>query len=265
MHAEDTRAMGTVARAVRVIAAVADLDEPGTIARLSEATGLPASTVHRLLALLVADSIVEHDAASHTYRVGPELYRIAARTVATVGLEDVVQPILQQLADDFGETVLLGRYSPAAPSLAFIARADGNHLLQYRIELHKPGSVVWGASGKAVAAFLEPADALRALESERAKPAGGRSSEGHDAPLAAEFVEQLALVRERGYASSEGEKLPQARGLAVPIFGPRGVEGSLTLTYPRDRRPIGDIDSIIEQLQSGSARIARALGMGVAR
>ncbi|WP_413318059.1 IclR family transcriptional regulator [Agrococcus sp. 1P02AA] len=257
--------MGTVARAVRVIAAVADLDEPGTIARIASATGLPASTVHRLLALLAADSIVEHDAASHTYRVGPELYRIAARTVATVGLADVVQPILQELADDFGETVLLGRYSPGAPSLAFIGRADGNHLLQYRIELHRPGSVVWGASGKAVAAFLEPADALRALAAERAKPAEGRSSEGHELPEPDEFVRQLSLIRERGYASSEGEKLPQARGLAVPIFGLRGVEGSLTLTYPRDRPPIGDIESIIDRLQSGSARIARALGTGVNR
>lgn len=265
MQSADSIGKGTVARAVRVISAVADLDEPGTIARLAEATDLPASTVHRLLALLAAEGIVEHDAGAHTYRVGPELYRIAARTVATVGLADVVQPILQQLADDFGETVLLGRYSPAPPSLAFIARADGSHLLQYRIEMHRPGSVVWGASGKAVAAFLEPADALRALEFERAKPDGGRSSEGDEPPQPEAFTAQLAQVREQGYATSEGQKLPQARGLAVPILGPRGVEGSLTLTYPRDRPPIGDSASIIDRLKAGSVQIARSLGTGEAR
>lgn len=257
---EETRTAGTVARAVRLISAIADAEEPGSVTALAAATGLPASTIHRLLALLVSEGMVERDAAFRTYRVGPELYRIAARTVATVGLAEIAKPTLQELADEFDETVLFGRYSAATASMSFVARADGGNLLQYRIELNVPGSVIWGSSGKAVSAYL-PKDAVRrAMEADRLRGDGGRSIGGTAQPGEAELMVQFEEIERRGYALSEAEKLPKARGIAVPVFGPAGVEGSLTLTHPRDRPPAADVAAIVERLQQGAAQIGRSLG-----
>lgn len=258
---DSASAAGTVARTVRLLAALADSGKSAGVGTLAETTGLPASTVHRLLGLLVDEGIVDRNPDSHNYSVGPELYRIAARIVDTVDIIRVIQPHLQRLADQFDETVLFGQYSAANRSLAFLARADGQQLLQYRIELNRPLSVIWGASGKAVLAYLPYDDVSSIIEHERAFPGAGRAP-GNDGvlPSRADLETSLEQVRQDGFAVSEGEKLPQARGIGVPVFGPRRLLGSITLTSPKDRMPHGEIVKIAEALQITADNISADLG-----
>ena len=49
--------------------------------------------------------------------------------------------------------------------------------------------------------------------------------------------DQLELVRKNGYSVSHSEKLPGARGVAAPVFGPAGIEGCICITSPADRLP----------------------------
>src|SRR3546814_17953392 len=71
-------------------------------------------------------------------------------------------------------TVLLGRYVAADRALNFVYRADGNQRLTYQIDLHRPLSLYWGASGKAILALL-PDDAIEhILRLEGASPASGQ-------------------------------------------------------------------------------------------
>lgn len=249
-----TTPSGTVARAIRLLSAVVDAGGPVSLQALGEASGLPASTTHRLLGLLADEGMVRYDAARHTYQAGAETYRLAARTVATVRFDEIVQPVLQGLADRFDETVLFGLYAPGAESLSFIARADGNHDLQYRIELNTPTSVLCGASGKAVGAYLEREVIARVVEREQV------DTQGRPLPALDDLLRVLGEVRAAGHIETQGEKLPQARGIAVPVFGPAGVFGSLTLTHPEDRLPHGETDEIVKELQAGAAQISRFIG-----
>lgn len=252
---------GTVSRTVRLIAALADRSSAAGINDLVAAVGLPASTVHRLLKLLMDEGVVERGPAAHEYRVGPELYRIASATLSNVGFTQVVQPVINELADHFDETVLYGQYLPSGKALAFLARADGRSLLQYRIDLNRPGSLVWGSSGKAVLAFLEPREIEAVYEYEKTLPGGGRSVMGdREIPPFDELLSTLGRIREAGFASSEAEKLPEARGIAVPVFGPRAVVGSITLTYPRERAPHSDPAVIAARLRTAAGEIGRLLG-----
>ncbi|RLV57136.1 IclR family transcriptional regulator [Aeromicrobium phragmitis] len=251
---------GTVARAMRLLSAVVDAEGPASVNALADASALPASTTHRLLGLLVDVGMVTHDPQLRSYSVGPETYRLAARTLQTVDLPGILQPVLDRLAGTFGETVIFGLYSPATSTLSFAGRADGDHVLQYRIELNTPTSVLWGASGKAVAAFLPDEELAAAYERESRGTGGGRSNGGSELPALERLREDLAVVREQGYVESQGEKLPGARGIAVPVVGPRGVVGSLTLTHPQNRAPAGDAESIVAALQDGAEEIARYFG-----
>lgn len=254
-------ASGTVARAIRLLAAVVDAGRPVGVQVLGESTGLATSTTHRLLSLLVEEGMVDRDPETHLYRVGAEGYRLAARTIETVGLDRVVQPVLDELARQFDETVLFGQYSASTRSFAFLARADGHHLLQYRIDLHTPSSLLWGASGRVVSAYLDDDTLAAVVEVERADPTGRlAAADGSPTPEVADLAPLLAEVRHQGYLVSEGQKLPRARGIAVPVLGPRGVVGSLTLTHPHDRTPHGDLPTIVDGLRAGAEQISRYLG-----
>lgn len=246
---------GTVARAIRLLVAVVDADGPATVQYLAERVDLAPSTTHRLLALLAEEGMVAHDPVRRTYSVGAEAYRMAARTVASVGLDAIVAPLLNALATRFDESVLFGLYSPATATLAFIGRADGDHSLQYRIEMNTPTSLVRGASGKAVTAHLDPAAVEAAVAAELRQAADPAA-----VPTAADLGPTLQQIRTQGYAESSGEKLPEARGVAVPVFGPAGVAGSLTLTHPKDRMPHGELDDIVSGLKEAADQIGRYLG-----
>ncbi|WP_328393808.1 IclR family transcriptional regulator [Nocardia sp. NBC_00416] len=258
---QDNSAAGTVKRTVRLLAALADLGKEAGVGKIAEHLGLPASTVHRLLKILTEEGVVVRDPDTHNYSIGAELYRISSRVTAQVDISTIVRPHLEDLANTFDETVIFGLYMPANKALSFTARADGAQLLRYRIELHRPLSLVWGASGKAVLAQLDHATIADILEHERGLADDGRAPGSTAAlPTLDELEHDLQAVREAGYAISEGEKLPQARGIGTPVFDARGVVGSITLTSPKDRLPHGEISSIAASLIAAARSISRELG-----
>src|SRR3546814_10139411 len=78
----------------------------------------------------------------------------------------IAQPIVDALAAKYNETVLLGRYVAADRAMNFVYRADGNQRLTYQNDLHRPLSLYWGASGKAILAFLPDAELEQILRRE---------------------------------------------------------------------------------------------------
>jgi DNA-binding IclR family transcriptional regulator len=68
------------------------------------------------------------------------------------------------------------------------------------------------------------------------------------------------VIRNRGYAVSESEKLPGARGIAAPVFGLDGVIGCICLTSPKARMPHGSIEEIGRAIIAQARELSLALG-----
>jgi DNA-binding IclR family transcriptional regulator len=246
---------GTVSRALLLLSTLADAGHPVTVKEVSERMGLPPSTVHRLLQLMRAEGFVAPIAGSRQYTIGTELYRVSARIVNETKIPKLAQGFIEALASQFDEAVLFGVYLQSRLALSFVARADGNQVLKYQIELQQPLSLVWGASGKAVLAFLPDEIVAKILASEGPSP-----TEGKQPPDLDELQQILRVIRSRGYAVSEAEKLPGARGIAAPVFGPAGVIGSICLTSPKARMPHGNIEDIGRSVATAARELSRALG-----
>ncbi|GAA5210832.1 IclR family transcriptional regulator [Streptomyces thinghirensis] len=76
-----------------------------TLTELSKASGLPKSTVHRLLARLIELGAVEHHGAG--YRIGLDVFQLGATTPASA-MRDAAMPHLAALHRWTGHTVHLG-------------------------------------------------------------------------------------------------------------------------------------------------------------
>ncbi|OHZ01611.1 IclR family transcriptional regulator [Salinicola sp. MIT1003] len=246
---------GTVSRALKLLAFIADAEGEVTVKHVSEAMGLAPSTVHRLLNLLRADDFVTTGTKSGTYAIGPQFYRVAARVVNRVSPSALAQPMLDSLVQQYDETVVFGLYLPAERAMSFVARSDGQQRLTYRMDMNRPLSLVWGASGKAILAYLPDDIVAEVLGAECSSPASGASP-----PEPTALHEQLETVRRLGYAVSEDEKLHGARGIAAPVFGATGILGSLCLTSPKGRLDEAEVPRIGETIAHHAYTLSSLLG-----
>ncbi|MEX2259441.1 MAG: helix-turn-helix domain-containing protein, partial [Woeseia sp.] len=78
-----------------------------TLAELSKAAGLNKTTTHRLLQALQSESLVERNAATSVYSLGPGLMALGVQALASSDLRKRVRPVLRSLARETGETATL--------------------------------------------------------------------------------------------------------------------------------------------------------------
>ncbi|CAG7619412.1 IclR family transcriptional regulator [Leucobacter soli] len=246
----------TVVRTARLIEALADAEGEVGVNQLAERLGLAPSTVHRSLQLLCDEGFATWNPTTRVYSSGPSLYRIAARASQAFPMSAIITPSVEQLAARYNETVLFAMYLPKDRAMSFLVRSDGTQALQYRIDMHAPLSLLWGASGKAILAYLDHEEITGIYESEgMTSPAGGA-----ELPQLTTLLEEMQRIRDAGVALSDSEKLPGARGIASPVFGAGGVVGALVLTSPLDRLPHGSVEEIATTIRSTAQRLSHALG-----
>ena len=251
-----TEAVGTVERVISLMRALAEARGDVSIKTLSDRIGLPASTVHRLLALLANVEIVERGKVPHSYRIGVEYFRLSALVFTQTSLQDVARPFLERVASGCGEVSLLMRYMKRSRKVMLEDSIDALHPLRYSISVYEPLSVLWGASGRSVLAFL-PEEEVRAVLAE-----GERSPvENLPTPSWDEISPLLTEIRAKGYAISFNQKVAGAVGLAAPIFENDGsVFGSLCVTVPKMRFAPEMEAPIAKLLTREAASLSAALG-----
>jgi DNA-binding IclR family transcriptional regulator len=244
---------GTVNRVLRLLARFAEKDRWG-LNELSRSLNLPRGTTHRLLNLCKPLNFVSQDEDGH-YMPGIELYRLAGRLASEIPINQIADPILQELRDQTDETVLLTLLVRNELKMFFSLSASPAHPLRYRIEKNRLEPLAWGATGRALLAFLSPQEIEEVVQRAEPSPLDGRPLDRED------LLRSLETIRAGGYAASYAQRAPGAYGLAVPFFDARGeVRGNLTLTIPDFRFDPDKQDSLIALLRQAATTLSRRLG-----
>lgn len=228
--AEKPDMSGTVARTLAVLTVMAEEGGDVGVTDVAKALGLPMSTSHRLLDLLRGAGFVERDAIQRRYRPGLQFLRVANLVTQRTSFATLCQPALDRIAAETGETALYCEYLPDGQMAAYAANSDSPHSLRYRIKLFEPVPVECGASGLAILSFLSADVRARICASPRSSPLTRKRL------TSAALAGLVETTRRKGYAVSNGDKLPDSIGIGVPITlsGDR-VVGSLALTIPESR------------------------------
>jgi DNA-binding IclR family transcriptional regulator len=71
----------------------------------------------------------------------------------------------------------------------------------------------------------------------------------------------LQQIRETGWAQAEGERIPDAFGVAAPFFVDGAVAGSLTFTIPLFRRDKLDAGSLATMLTDAARQVTDLLSV----
>ena len=170
---------------------------------------------------------------------------------------DVVQPILDGLAETSGELVRLGVIEGERQT--WIAKSQGARSgLRYDPDMGRDAPLFYTASGHAWLASMSDADALALVARQGiADPADF----GPNAPRnEQELLQRLALARQQGYAwVMESSSLGTAALAAVvrhPVEG--RVLGVLSIAGPSARLPLTRIEQLAPELLAAAAELSAA-------
>src|SRR5438094_2545092 len=107
MRNEGSTAVQSVGRAISILETLADAGEELGVTELGRRLGVHKATASRLVSTLAEHGLVERSPDSDRYRLGLGLVRLA--TAATAGLDLIreARPVLDQLAEQTGETANL--------------------------------------------------------------------------------------------------------------------------------------------------------------
>lgn len=220
---------GAGARTLKLLQCMASSELEFSLKDLAQHSGLAPSTAHRLIALWVEADMLERTGPK-AYRLGPELFRIAALVLQRFEARRIARPFLQRLWREWQETTSLCLYKPGSHTALIVESIPTPHPLQLVFEPYAELSLPWGSMGRAILAHL-PREAQQAVLARRPRsPLSGRAL-----PPRHKLEAQLQEIRARGYAVYEDDALDIA-GISAPVFGPNAmVTGCVGVTMPDSR------------------------------
>ncbi len=212
---------GVLEKAMNLLNIVSGARTPMTFTELLRAGNLPKATLHRILATLMREGLLRHDAYSKTYQLGFRLLELAHEVWSDFDLRLAAQDELVRLRNAVGETAQLAVLDGDSVVLIASEEAGRDLRLTSKVGLRLPLHA--SALGKVIVAYLEPRRQVELLESLTLQAFTDRTL-----TTLGDLRRELDLTRARGYAVETMEFDTSAAGVAAPIFD---IEG----------RPIGAV------------------------
>lgn len=222
---------------------------------VSQRTGLPKGTVHRILKGLTSRGLLHKETETDRYSLGPKLLALAGRAYPGSELIQVADGVMLQLRDEFEETVLLSLKAGMHEHFT-VHQVESHHLLRNVAEIGKARPLHLGCSGRGILAFLPPSEVDAVLDSvEEVDTASGHR-------LSADAIRSdLDRIAARGYADTSEEYTKGASGIAVPIFNHSGsCFASLYIVGPKERFTAAEKQACLPMLQQAGESLSRRCG-----
>lgn len=218
--------VNAVTRSLGILDAFGETDSYLALAELARRTGVPKPTVLRLARTLAQSGyLVALDRGA--WRLGPAAARLGARYQRAFDLRNLIEPALQQLADDTGRSASFFALEDQQRVRLLRVRGKDGFVSPTRVGESLP--LEKGAAGQVILAFT-----------------GGR---GH----------ALASIRERGWHLTVGEADSGSASIAAPVFAaPRTLLGAMSLVAPADNKAVAELEQHAGALVDSADRLSRA-------
>jgi IclR family pca regulon transcriptional regulator len=176
-------------------------------------TGLDRATARRCLLTLHDLGYADYDGKFFT--LTPRVLRLGTGALAALPLPQMVQPWLDQLSEQIGQSCSVSILD--GTEIVYLARAAQRRVMSIGL---MPGSRLPAhctSMGRVLLAALPEAEARAIVEASDLSP---RTVHSRTAPT--EVIEEIARVRAQGFALVDQEVELGLRSLAVPLVNARG-------------------------------------------
>lgn len=234
--------LGTIRNAALLLDLLSDGPAYQQLTDLAERSKLAVPTAHRLLRSLVLADLVEQDARTSRYSLGPEVARLSQRYLGRLPILGALSPYLLSLRDTLQTTIHVALL--VRESVVYVDRVDAAHGDPYR-ESHRVSNALDTPSG-------------RLLVSRASDETWSRCLADHTGRLTEEPDVLRKQWAEAPYLSSDGTAGPHPE-VAVVVAD---AGGHPVAALAASLSPAADPERVAQQLARAATAAGRTLGHG---
>ena len=245
--------LSSVANSIRLTKAFSEHENEMGISALASRLGLAKSTVHRLATTLVEYDILEQNRETGKYRLGLALFELGTLVRRNMDAASQAQGEIHALAEASGETVQLAILDHL--SVLYIRIRESRQAVRMSSGLGSRAPAHCTSVGKALLAF-QPAEVVKQTIDN-----GLQRYTDKTITDPALLMEELASIRQRGYAIDDEEIEVGLRCIAAPIRDHSGrVTASISVAAPVQRMSKKTVQTTIPSVVAAADAISRRLG-----
>lgn len=222
-----TPAKSVTARALSVLGAFSAVTPRLTLSQISRATGLPVATVYRLAGELVEGGFLQRD-SSGGFSLGVRMWEMGLLTPVHGRLREIAMPFLLNLQYTTRETVQLAICDGIDAVYVEKLTSEVDVPIQSRIGARIPMHAT--AVGQVLLAWADAKLIDEIADSELIAYTDQTMTNKRA------LLRELSDIRERGYSYSNEEYLPDATGVAAPVFVHGKLEAAIGLVDYNNRK-----------------------------
>jgi IclR family acetate operon transcriptional repressor len=238
-----------VERALGLLEDIAAAGGDQSLSELSSASGLPLPTIHRLVRTLVGLGYARQ-LPNRNYALGPKLIHLGEVANRQVG--SLARPALLRLVEQLGETANLAMLDDDRATYA--AQVPSPHAMRMYTEVGTRVPLHMSGAGKTFLAAMSDDEAVALV-----------SRVGFAAPTTKTIttpqalVEELDLVRKRGYAMDDEEQERGVRCIAVAVPATTGSPLAVSISGPVSRVSDDLVETAVPALRAAAEGVAEAM------
>jgi DNA-binding IclR family transcriptional regulator len=219
----------TLERALMVLLEIGNAGDRGlTLSECAGVLGYSKATTHRILRTLTRHGFLRFDEERSTFLLGVTNLRLGIDFLERIDLRRQALPVLRGLAEQFGETVHLGRLS--GTDVVYIEKVESPQAVRMYSRVGDTMPAYSTGIGKAILAFLDEDELQRHLPAELV----ARTPKTIVEPAA--LHRELAATRKRGYSIDDIENEDGIRCAGAPILDHADqVQAGISVAGPASR------------------------------
>ena len=224
------------------------------VTELAKELQVNKSTSFRLLQTLGIHSLVEQDAVTGKYKLGPGVLRISERLVNSFDVIAAAKPFLQKLAETTQESAHLCVY---AGEKAFIVdQVISSEPIKATAKIGRPEPFHCSAVGKCLLAFRTEKEREKIFNSMEWTAFTKKTMQSKEA-----LESCLEKIRTGGYALDDEELTPGVRCVAAPVYNHKGeVYSCVGISGPATRVLLENIENYTDIVKKSADIISASLG-----
>ena len=243
-------------RGIDVLLTVALACERGSESNLTEIaaqSGINRSTVSRLLQPMVEARLIDQDAETGSYRLGPQTARLGQIYLENFDVHDVAGPILQRLVEQTNETAHLGVLD--GTDVVYVDKHESPLSVRTVARVGSRQPLYSTSMGKVLHAHSSHAVFDAAVQAGLPRRTDTTITEAEALAL------DLERVRSCGYAIDDEENELEIRCVGSPVFEHRGkVVAAISLSGPSTRMSTERVNALSKAVIAAAAEMSAQLG-----
>lgn len=200
----------SVKRAFEILKLVSASKNGVGISEIARGLGIAKSTVHGMTSALEEVGVVLRDPVTKRYTLGFTLFELGKSAYSQIDLKDLARPLAEELMERSQASVFLGVLN--WDHVTIIDVVEPRTELKITAPIGTTLPLLAGAAGKAFLSRLDDEEVRRII-----KTKGLTRFTENSITSIERYLQEIRVVREKGFATDDEEYIPGVRAVAAPI------------------------------------------------